>query len=63
MKITQLQNKVSIKTSLGRIEIVDDLTNPKIGDIVAIDINVPFGVKIEGIGGKFIVLKKEKNNE
>lgn len=61
MKITKLdENTISIKTSLGRIDIKDNLYNPKEGEAVAIAINPPWGVNIAGMGSKLIVLKREK---
>ncbi|MFX0022154.1 MAG: hypothetical protein ACFE9S_07495 [Candidatus Hermodarchaeota archaeon] len=60
MKIIKIdENTISIKLSLGRVDIKDNLYNAK-EKAVAIAINSNWDVKIKGIGGKMIILK-EKN--
>lgn len=61
MKIIRIdENTIVVKTSMGRLDIKDNLENPKEGKAVAIAINVPWGVEIKGMGAKLIVLR-EKN--
>ena len=62
MKLIKIdENTWQIKTSMGRIDIKDNLVNPKHGNATAIAINVPWGVEIKGMGSKLIVLKREKD--
>ena len=64
MKIIKIdKNTVTIKLSLGRIDIKDNLDNPKEGKAVAIAINTLRGVEIKGVGTKLIVFKKRKQKE
>lgn len=61
MKITRLnENTVSIKTSMGRIDIKDNLDNPKEGKATAISINVSWDVEIKGMGAKLIILREKR---
>lgn len=56
-------NTVSIKTSLGRIDIKDGLYHVNEGQAVVINFCIPWEVQIKGIGGQTIVLKKGVTDE
>lgn len=50
MKTTQIDNNtLSIKISLGRIDIKDNMEGPNGEKVVAISLNPPHDVKIEGL--------------
>lgn len=64
MKIVEKdENTLSVKTSLGRIDIKDNLFNINEGKATVIKLCVSWEVKIKGIGGQIIVLKKGVNDE
>ncbi len=62
MKIIKVdESTLVIRLSLGRVDIKDNLDNPKEGKAVAIAINTLRDVEIKGMGTKLIVLKKKKD--
>jgi len=61
MKIIQIdENTLSVKTTLGRLDIKDNLVNKTQGRAVAIAINVIDGVEIKGKEGRLIILQQKR---